>query len=99
MLVLRDLVDNHELNLESNYPSLKKFHIPADFRFIIIKRVQNYDFDFPVFDQFIMDNYSILSHLGVTDVRAYGLDTSNVMIEKVPLTLEDSQRPILHRLH
>jgi hypothetical protein len=46
-----------------------------------------------------MDNYSILSHLGVTDVRAYGLDTSNVMIEKVPLMLDDSQKPHLIRLH
>jgi KUP system potassium uptake protein len=99
MQVLKDLVENKELVLESNYPSLKKFHFPADFRFIIIKRVQNYDFDFPVFDQFIMDNYSILSHLGVTDVRAYGLDTSNVMIEKVPLMLDDSQKPHLIRLH
>ncbi|NVO21429.1 MAG: KUP/HAK/KT family potassium transporter [Bacteroidetes bacterium] len=99
MQVLKDLVDNKELSLESNYPSLKQFHFPADFRFILIKRVQNYDFDFPVFDQFIMDNYSILSNLGVTDVRAYGLDTSNVMIEKVPLMMDDTQKPILHRLH
>jgi KUP system potassium uptake protein len=99
MEVLKDMVERKELNLDSNYPSLKKFHIPADFRFIIIKRVQNYDFDFHPFDQFIMDNYSLLAHLGVTDVRAYGLDTSNVTIEKVPLMKEDSKKPVLVRLH
>jgi KUP system potassium uptake protein len=99
MEVLKDMVERLELNLDSNYPSLKKFHIPADFRFIIIKRVQNYDFDFPPFDQFIMDNYTLLAHLGVTDVRAYGLDTSNVTIEKVPLMKEDSKKPVLVRLH
>lgn len=99
MEVLKDMVERKELDLDSNYPSLRKFHIPADFRFILIKRVQNYDFDFPPFDQFIMDNYSLLAHMGVTDVRAYGLDTSNVMIEKVPLTKEDSKKPVLVRLH
>ena len=99
MQVIKDLVDNKELNIDSNYPSLKKFHIPADFRFIIIKRIQNYDFDFPAFDQFIMDYYSLLAKIGISDVRAYGLDTSNVMIEQVPLTMEDSERPALVRLH
>jgi KUP system potassium uptake protein len=92
-------VENHELNLDSNYPSLKKFHIPADFQFIIIKRVQNYDFDFPPLDQFIMDNYRILAQLGMTDIRSYGLDTSNVILEKVPLMKDDSERPSLVRLH
>ena len=97
--VLKDLVHSRELNLESSYPSLKKYHIPADFRFIIIRRVQNYDYDFRMFDQFIMDNYTMLAQLGVSDVKAYGLDTSNVLIEKVPLMLESSRRPELIRLH
>lgn len=97
--VLKELVDNKEFNIDSNYPSLQKFHIPADFRFILIKRIQNYDFDFPPFDQFIMDNYTILSRLGLSDVRAYGLDTSSVMTELVPLSREDTERPVLKRLH
>ncbi len=99
MQVIKDMVTNHELNLDSNYKSLKQFHIPADFRFIIIKRIQNYDFDFPVIDQFIMDNYSLLAKIGLSDVRAYGLDTSNVMIEMVPLMMEDADRPLLNRIH
>lgn len=98
MQVIKDLVEKNELSLDSNYESLKKFHIPADFRFIIIKRIQNYDFDFPVFDQFIMDNYALLAKIGLTDVRAYGLDTSNVIIEMVPLMMEDNQKPVLKRI-
>ena len=55
--------------------------------------------DFRMFDQLIMDNYTMLAQLGVSDVKAYGLDTSNVLIEKVPLMLESSRRPELIRLH
>jgi KUP system potassium uptake protein len=98
MQVIKDLVEKKELNLDSNYPSLRKFHIPADFRFILIKRIQNYDFDFPVFDQFVMDIYALLAKIGLSDLRAYGLDTSNVMIEMVPLMMDDPERPMLKRI-
>jgi KUP system potassium uptake protein len=97
--VLKDLVENKEIQLDSNYPSLKKHHIPADFRFIIIRRIQNYDYDFNMFDQFVMDNYTMLARMGVTDVKSYGLDTSNVFIEMVPLMMETSRKPVLTRLH
>ena len=86
--VLDDMVQNGELDLTSNYSSLKKHNIPGDFKFILIDRIQNYDFDFPAFDQFIMDIYEVLKNIGITEVKAYGLDTSNVLIEKVPLMFD-----------
>jgi KUP system potassium uptake protein len=86
--VLEELVRNGEINPISNYESLKAYEIPADFRFIIINRIQNYDFDFRSFNQFIMDTYSLIKNMGITDVRAYGLDTSSVLVEKVPLNVE-----------
>ena len=85
--VLDELVRNGELNPISNYESLRAHEIPADFRFILINRIQNYDFDFRSFNQFIMDTYSLLKGLGISDVKAYGLDTSSVLVEKVPLNV------------
>ncbi|MCX6256772.1 MAG: KUP/HAK/KT family potassium transporter [Bacteroidia bacterium] len=86
--VIDELVDNGEIDITSNYESLRKHNIPGDFRFIVIDRIQNYDFDFPAFEQFIMDIYEVLKNIGITEVKAYGLDTSNVVIEKVPLMME-----------
>ncbi|MEI6123950.1 MAG: KUP/HAK/KT family potassium transporter [Bacteroidota bacterium] len=85
--VIDELIRNNELNLISNYPSLHKHKILGDFRFIIIDRIQNYDFDFPPFEQFIMDLYSYLKRMGIGEVRAYGMDTSNVVVETVPLAI------------
>lgn len=96
--VLEELVSNKEINLESGYPSLKKHHIPADFHFIIIRRIQNYDFDFPAFEQFVMDTYSWLTKMSTSDIRAYGLDTSNVVEERVPFVIETGKRNILKRV-
>ena len=96
--VLQELVAQQEINLDSGYPSLKKHHIPADFHYIIIRRIQNYDFDFPAFEQFIMDVYRWLTKTSTSDIRAYGLDTSNVTEEKVPFVIETGKRNVLSRV-
>lgn len=96
--VLEELVANKEIDLESGYPSLRKHHIPADFHYIIIRRIQNYDFDFPAFEQFVMDTYRWLTKMSTSDIRAYGLDTSNVIEEKVPFVIETGKRNILKRV-
>ncbi len=96
--VLEELLANKEIDLESGYDSLRRHHIPADFHYIIIRRIQNYDFDFPAFEQFVMDTYRWLTKMSTSDIRAYGLDTSNVMEEKVPFVIETGKRNILRRV-
>jgi len=95
---LEEMVAEHEADLESGYPSLRKHHIPADFHYVIIRRIQNYDFDFPAFEQFIIDTYRWLTKISLSDIRAYGLDTSNVTEEKVPFVVETGKRNILKRV-
>jgi KUP system potassium uptake protein len=96
--VLEELVSDNEVNLESGYPSLRKHHIPADFHYVLIRRIQNYDFDFPAFEQFIIDTYRWLTKISLSDIRAYGLDTSNVTEEKMPFVVETGKRNILKRV-
>ncbi|TSA30231.1 MAG: potassium transporter Kup [Bacteroidetes bacterium] len=86
--VVNEMVSNREIDMTSHYDSLKKFHIMGDFRFVLVDRIQNYDFDFPPREQFVMDMYTILKRMGISDVKALGLDTSNVVEETVPLQAE-----------
>ncbi len=92
--VLEELAHNSEIDMVSHYKSLRKHHVSADFRFVVIDRIQNYDFDFPPREQFIMDLYAIFKKFGISEVRSLGLDTSNVMVETVPLYI-DKDIPIL----
>jgi len=92
--VLDELNHNQEIDMLSHYPSLRKHLVSADFRFVVIDRIQNYDFDFPPREQFIMDFYAIFRRFGISEVRALGLDTSNVTVETVPLYV-DREIPIL----
>jgi KUP system potassium uptake protein len=85
--VIEEMGKNNEIDLLSRYESLRKFGVMGDFRFVIIDRIQNYDFDFPANDQFIMDMYDIFKRFGISEVRSLGLDTSNVSVETVPLSV------------
>ena len=95
--VLEELVNSKEINLESEFPALQKHHIQADFYYIIIRRIQNYDFDFSPFKQFMLDVFLWLAKISTSDIRTYGLDTSNVMEEKVPYVMETGKKANLTR--
>ncbi len=97
--VIDELVQNNEIDIISHYKSLKQHNIMGDFRFVVIDRIQNYDFDFSAYEQFIMDIYSLLKRIGITDVKAFGLDTSNVEVEKVPLIMENDTGGNLKRVY
>ena len=94
--ILEDLMQKHEIDIISHYPSLRKYGILGDFKYIITDRVQNHDFDFRPIDQFIMQIHNLVKRIAITNVKAYGLDTSNVTIEKVPLMVDPpaKTRPI-----
>jgi len=96
--VLEDLSRNNEIDLLSHYDSLREFNIQSDFRFVVIDRIQNYDFDFPPREQFIMDIYEILKRFGISDVRSWGLDTSSVTVETVPLYIDRETPSLVTRI-
>lgn len=95
--VIDELVKSKELSLESEFFALQKHHIQADFYYVIIRRIQNYDFDFPPFKQFILDVFLWLAQISTSDIRTYGLDTSNVMEEKVPYVMDTGKQDTLKR--
>jgi KUP system potassium uptake protein len=96
--IIDELVANKEFDLTSNYPALKKHRIPGDFRFVIIHRVYNQNQGFKFKERFIMNFYNIIKHLGITETRAYGLDTSNVNIESVPLVINTTHKNKITRV-
>ncbi len=85
--VIEEMVERDEVNVMSRYDSLKKYNIMGDFRFVVIDRIFNYDVEQSAWEKFIMRFYFILKELGLSEEKAFGLDTSNVKVEKVPLTI------------
>lgn len=83
--IIEDTVASGEFNLASCYPSLDKHTIPGNFIFVIIHRVY-LAVNFATFrERLVMTIYGALSKLKLSMTRAFGLNTSNVLIEEVPL--------------
>lgn len=85
--IVEDLVSNRQFDLTSCFPSLRKHHLPGDFHFVVIRRIYQAGSMGPWAD-FVMNVYSLVRRMGISEVRAYGLDTSNVTVEKVPLLVK-----------
>jgi KUP system potassium uptake protein len=98
--VLDEMEVNNEIDLTSRYESLRKFNIDSDFAFVIIDRIPNYDLDFSPYQKFVIGMYNLVHRMGISEVKAFGLDTSNIIVEKVPLSVDKSyKRTITRRIH
>jgi KUP system potassium uptake protein len=86
--VLEDLTDSGELMLESSYDSLKKWSLPGDFRFILIDRIVPRDSSLSYLKKLNLALYSISRLLSNSDIKAFQLDSSNTVEERVPLLTE-----------
>lgn len=85
--IVEDLVRSGEFSLISCFPSLRKHSLAGDFHFVVIRRIYQ-EGSFGAWNNFIMNAYGFIRRIGISDVKAYGIDTSNVTIEKVPLLVE-----------
>ncbi|MCS6822687.1 MAG: KUP/HAK/KT family potassium transporter [Cytophagaceae bacterium] len=96
--VVEDMVKNKEVDFTSRYNSLNKRNIIGDFKFIVLEKHLSHDNDLPPLEQIIMDGYFILKNISLSEPSAFGLDTSNVVIEKVPLIINVMENFELKRI-
>ena len=92
--VVEDLVTSRKVDLRSTYPSLRKNGIPGDFRFIIIHRVYYPESSDNRQQNLLMTIYALIGKIGIDEPKALGLDTSMVVVERVPLIINHRNRSI-----
>ena len=83
--VVEDLVANKEVNITSRYESLEKNNVTGDFQFIVMEKFLSQDNELPFFERIVMKFYFGLKEISLSEERGFGLDPSNVTIEKFPL--------------
>jgi KUP system potassium uptake protein len=93
--VLEDLVKSGEIKLVSSFDSLKKHGFPGDFKYVLIERIMSRDYKLSKTENFILMLHSLVGHLSITEVRALQLDSSNTIVEQVPIVLN---QPLIKRI-
>ena len=92
--IIEDMVAKNEFSLASSYPSLTKHNVMGNFVFVLINRIYSTFASFSFKERLIMDAYEWIDHLKLSMTRSLGLNTSNVLIENVPLTLKSHAKKV-----
>lgn len=85
--VVEEMVANREVNIVSRYESLQRNNIMGDFEFIVMEKFLSQDNELPFVEQMVMKIYFMLKEISLSEERGFGLDTSNVVVEKYPLVV------------
>jgi KUP system potassium uptake protein len=96
--VVEDMVAIKEVNIVSRYESLQRNNIVGDFEFIVMEKFLSQDNELPFWERVVMKLYFWLKEIGLSEERGFGLDPSNVKVEKFPLIVAPVTKLNLKRI-
>ncbi|MDS0527109.1 KUP/HAK/KT family potassium transporter [Clostridium sp. SHJSY1] len=92
-----ELVESGEIKLQSrNYTTMPERKV-GDFRFVLIQEHLSYESGLNTLDSLILRSKLFIKKITVTPAKWFGLETSDVYIEKVPLFTSNTCRTNLKR--
>lgn len=97
--VIEDMVKNKEVDITSRYESLSRQNMIGDFRFVVLERFLSYENDLPFGEQIVMKAYFAIKEITTPEDKWFGLDSSSVKVEKVPLVIRPVEKVKLRRVY
>lgn len=97
--IVEEMVANGEVDELSHYPSLRKYNMPADFKFILLNSRVAIDDAITPYDQFIIKGYRFIKKISLSTAEDFGLELTNVEEEMVPITVAPSTKIELKRIN
>lgn len=96
--VVQDMVADKEVNITSRYESLQKNNVVGDFQFIVMEKFLSQDNELPIFERLVMRLYFWIKKVSLSEERGFGLEQSNVTVEKFPLIVAPVRKLKLKRV-
>lgn len=96
--VVEDLVVNNEVNIISRYESLASSNTVGDFQFMVMEKYLSPDNDLPFMEKIIMKLHFLIKQISLSEEKGFGLDLSNVTVEKFPLIVAPVTSVRLNRI-
>jgi KUP system potassium uptake protein len=95
--VANELVKSGEVDVSTRHEQHYQDSKIGDYRFLVMESFLSYENDLPFWKNILMKSYFNLKYLGVKESINFGLDPSNVTIEKYPVVVSSFQHPPLVR--
>ena len=97
--VVEDLVANKEVNVTSRYESQQRNNVVGDFQFVVMEKFLAQDNELPFMERIIMQLYFWIKEISLSEEKGFGLQQSNVSVEKYPLIVAPVSKIKLTRLY
>ncbi|MFD2742073.1 MULTISPECIES: KUP/HAK/KT family potassium transporter [Sphingobacterium] len=97
--VVEDMVSKGEIDITSRYGTLRKHQIAGDFNFVVLEKVFSKSSNLSWGNKIIMEMYKVLRTFSLSEEKSFGLDSSFVTLERVPLNIPDTKQVTLRRLN
>ena len=97
--IVHEMADAGEIDLTSPYPSLHKYSMMADFKFIMVHSWASADSDISNFERLIISGYRAIKSISLSTEELYGLEAANVEVEKVPIQVGPQAKIKIKREH
>ena len=88
--VVQDLVINKEVNITSRYVSQQRNNVIGDFQFVVMEKFLSAENVLPVWEKIVMKLHFWLKEISLSEERGFGLESSNVVVEKFPLMVSSA---------
>ncbi len=95
--IVQELIANKELNLHSRPDGSTKYNNEPDYKFVVIEKFLSAENEFTFLEGLLLNAYFLLKRLGQSDIDAFGLDKSDVVIEQTPLVYQPTSEITLAR--
>lgn len=95
--VVEDMVRNGEIDITSNYDTLKKHKMAGDFNFVVLEKIIAKTHDLKWSERIILEIYKLLKRFSLSEEKGFGLDSSFVTLERVPLNIPNTAEVKLTR--
>ncbi|MFN4895475.1 MAG: KUP/HAK/KT family potassium transporter [Pseudomonadota bacterium] len=89
--VVEDMAKAGEVDPLSRYESLRASNISGDVRFVVLHKELSHESDLHWADRMTMEGYFLLRKVSLSEESSFGLDTSAVTKEIVPLVLSPAK--------
>lgn len=95
--IIHEMADLGEIDLISPYPSLHRYSMMSDFKFIILHSWASADSEITNFERLIITGYRFIKSISLSTEEMYGLEAANIEIEKVPIQVGPTAKTRIKR--
>lgn len=96
--VVEDMVEKGEIDITSNYNTLRKHGFSGDFNFVVLEKIIAKTHTLKWHEKIILEIYKTLKRFSLSEEKGFGLDSSFVTLERVPLNIPTTKDVAIKRL-